>query len=382
MKILYIGHEQVLSGASRSLMEMMTEVSRFHEVYVLSAFRNGMFVDAVKKAGFSLISVPFFRWRLHFKGNTKQQCIKKNIYRLLQVVNYLTLPYLIYKVKQQKIELIHTNTTSTHIGCLLSKFTGIPHVLHVREFGEEDFNMTFLWKEQNCYRMLNQYTDRVIYISQAVKEKYQGKITVAHEVIYNGVGVEYQQNGYVRCGKRRPLSLLIAGRIEETKGQQDAIRAIAHLREQGIKDIRLYIAGSGDTQALARLVEEYGLKNQVVFLGYQKDMPVIRRQMDVELVCSCCEAFGRVTVEAFMSGMPVIGSDAGGTRELIFPGENGLLYPPKDVKALADAIQQLYENLEQVEKMSQNAMEYAEKTFTAEQNGKNILRMYREILAV
>ena len=382
MKVLFIGHEKQVSGASRSLLEMMTEISRVHEVYVLSAYRKGMFVDAVKHAGFSLISVPFFRWRLHFKGNEQNRWIKKNIYRLLQALNYLFLPYLIYKVKQQGIDLIHTNTTSTHMGCLLSKYTGIPHVLHVREFGEEDFDMTFLWKEQKCYQLLNRHTDYVIYVSYAVKEKYRGKITVAQEVIYNGVGIEYQEKGYVRSGRRRPLSLLIAGRIEAAKGQEDAIFAVSHLVEQGIKDIRLYIAGSGESQKLARLVSEKGLEKQVVFLGFQRDMTAVREQMDVELVCSCCEAFGRVTVEAFMSGMPVIGSDIGGTRELICAGENGLLYAPKDVYALAKAIQQLYLEPILLEKMSENAMKYAQKTFTSEQNGKNVLQVYREILKV
>ena len=381
MKILYIGHEKATSGASKSLLEMMGQVSRVHEIYVLSAYRKSAFADEVKKAGFHLVQVPFFRWRLHFKGNTILKFIKKNVYRVAQVVNYVSLPYLLYYIKKEGIEFIHTNTTSNHIGYLLAKYTGLPHVLHVRECGENDFDMCFLWKDQSCFRIMNRYTHRVVYISQAVKEHYDGKLLPESRVIYNGVGKEYGKDAFVRTGKNRPLNLLIAGRIEPAKGQKEAMQAVAELVRQGIRDIRLYVAGSGNVKELKDFAIELGIEDQVVFLGQQTDMPSVRKKMDVELVCSACEAFGRVTVEAFMSGMPVIGSASGGTKELIQSGENGLLYPPGDYRKLAEQIRVLLESPGEVEKMSRYAMAYAQEHFTAEQNGQKVLQMYDEMIS-
>jgi glycosyltransferase involved in cell wall biosynthesis len=88
---------------------------------------------------------------------------------------------------------------------------------------------------------------------------------------------------------------------------------------------------------------------------------------NVLLVCSDNEAFGRVTVEALMSGRPVIGTRSGGTTELVSPGVNGLLFPPGDALALASALRDLAYDPALLERMSEQALASTRGRFTPEE---------------
>ena len=102
--------------------------------------------------------------------------------------------------------------------------------------------------------------------------------------------------------------------------------------------------------------------------------------MDVELVCSRAEAFGRITAEAMMGGMPVIGSDTGGTPELIREGETGFLYEYGNSEALADRMAFFIEHPEAITMMGHKAQAYALQNFTIERCVKEIMDVYREVI--
>src|SRR5690606_28010068 len=105
---------------------------------------------------------------------------------------------------------------------------------------------------------------------------------------------------------------------------------------QGV-DVELEIVGDGRESygaTLRAIVDELNVGDRVRFAGYQDDPFPLMKAADAVLVCSTAEAFGRVTVEAFLAGRPVIGAASGGTAELIEQG-GGLTYTPGDVDGLA-----------------------------------------------
>jgi glycosyltransferase involved in cell wall biosynthesis len=130
------------------------------------------------------------------------------------------------------------------------------------------------------------------------------------------------------------------GRVSSWKGQDIFLRAMAQ-----IPDARGVIAGGAlfDEQDYERelraLARELGVEDRVAFTGHVDDPMTLMSACDVVAHCSTApEPSGRVIVEAMFAGTPVIGSDAGGVREFILPGETGLLTPMKDVDALVAAI--------------------------------------------
>ena len=141
--------------------------------------------------------------------------------------------------------------------------------------------------------------------------------------------------------------MLYAGSLVPTKGVHTAIEALGKLSEQAeFERLHLSLVGSGraDYEAhLHKLVAWYGLEDRVSFVGRvpREEMPRILRQHDVLLFPSTGEALPRVVQEAMACGLVVIGTTAGGTREILIEGETGLTFLPGDADGLACQIERL-----------------------------------------
>jgi glycosyltransferase involved in cell wall biosynthesis len=91
-------------------------------------------------------------------------------------------------------------------------------------------------------------------------------------------------------------------------------------------------------QDLRALTRELGLQDHVVFTGFRQDIPDVMAALDLLVLPSWWEPFGRVLIEAMASGTPVVATNLGGPPEIVRDGETGYLIPPLDSVAMADAI--------------------------------------------
>ncbi len=131
-----------------------------------------------------------------------------------------------------------------------------------------------------------------------------------------------------------PLRAVLVGYFSQAKGQHLAVEAVAIARKAGV-DIELTLVGAGNQKPLRKLARRLGVEDLVTIDGPTRDVGRYWSAAHVGLMCSQCEAFGRVTVEAMRAGLPVCGTKTGGTPEIIDSGVNGLLSPAGDAKALA-----------------------------------------------
>jgi glycosyltransferase involved in cell wall biosynthesis len=180
-------------------------------------------------------------------------------------------------------------------------------------------------------------------------------VPVSHaRIIHTGLEFKQYMNG---GGQRsmhhedRNLNLLYAGRIYPEKGLDTVIEAIIRLvYDQGRRDIRLSLAGSGSVEYenhLRRLVNQARLIDYVSFLGWVRpeEMPELLRKFDVLLVPSVWpEPFSRAVLEGMISGLVVVATRTGGTPEIIMNEENGLLFIPNDPEDLAKKIAHLVDD--------------------------------------
>lgn len=165
----------------------------------------------------------------------------------------------------------------------------------------------------------------------------------------NHPGIDLARYHPVTRGGRESLGLpstativLVAGRVDRNKGFDVAIEAL-HLARRDVDDLHLAVAGRAHgtsdaefEQLLRRRAAE--LQVPVSFLGWVEDMPTLMSNVDVFVLSSRREGFGLVTVEAMATGLPVIVTRAGGSEETVEDGVSGLLVPPDDPRALADAL--------------------------------------------
>ncbi len=382
MNILYIAHESRLGGANLSLLGIIDELAGKHNISVVVPIKNGFMVDELKKRSIPVYYRHSFWWMLAPAATSGKTFLKKMVYKVLCLNNYLCALSLKGIVKKQKIDIIHTNSSVMNTGGILSRLTGVPHVWHIREFALKGLGFFPVWDYRKLCTFIDDHSDKVVTISRAIAEEFQDKISPEKfEVVYNGVSENNNRQKSVSKESGSTVEYLISGRNNPEKGLDEALRAVGLLVKEGYRNLHLSMAGTEPADNLERLIEEYHIRDYISYLGMVKDMPALRRKMDIELVCSVCEGFGRVTVEAMMSSNPVIGADTGGTPELIRNGENGYLYHRGNIEDLAQKMKIFLDNPDQIRTLGDNGYAWSTKMFTQKRNAEEIEGVYSQVLA-
>ena len=179
-------------------------------------------------------------------------------------------------------------------------------------------------------------------------------------VIPNGICAD-DLSGYGAESDARAadMELLFVGRLAAEKAVDVALRAVARLHEPMY---RLRVIGDGPERGkLESLAAKLGLDGRVEFLGYRPrhSLRGYYETADVVLLPSLCEANPVVLLESQLCGRPIIASRVGGVPDVVTHGSNGLLVPPGDDVALAEAILQLWNDPSQRQAMSVRARQKA-----------------------
>jgi glycosyltransferase involved in cell wall biosynthesis len=133
--------------------------------------------------------------------------------------------------------------------------------------------------------------------------------------------------------------LLIAARLHPEKGYEYLFGALPRINKGVGKPVRLLVAGAGPFEAeYRRQVASLGCGEMVRFLGFRDDVADLMTAADLVLLPSMAEAFGLAAAEALYLGVPVVGTQVGGIPEIVSDSVDGILVPPGDSGALADAI--------------------------------------------
>jgi glycosyltransferase involved in cell wall biosynthesis len=176
----------------------------------------------------------------------------------------------------------------------------------------------------------------------------------------------------------------VAGHFGPEKGIDQAIHAWnVLLQHPGPRPLALVILGDGSPaqgSELRRLARE-GPAAQVIFAGFRPDPERWFRAFDLFLHAARQEAFGLVLCEAMATGLPVVAAGVGGVPDIVDPGRTGLLAPPGEVHALADALFRLICDRDRRRRMAVEARRRAETEYDSGLYARRHLRLYRELLA-
>jgi glycosyltransferase involved in cell wall biosynthesis len=161
-------------------------------------------------------------------------------------------------------------------------------------------------------------------------------------VVYNGVPVAAIAARAAAARRQRQAPRLRIGmvaRLEAHKDQPTLVRAARVLKTRGL-DCEVWLIGEGNRRPeLEALIAVEGLGDRVRLLGMRRDVPELVGQLDLfAFATTADEGLGIALVEAMAAGVPVVASDVGACREVLDDGALGLIVPPRDPVALADAI--------------------------------------------
>ena len=129
------------------------------------------------------------------------------------------------------------------------------------------------------------------------------------------------------------------------------------------------------------LARRLGVADGVTFAGYRDDVPALLASSDVFVLASMMEGFGLSVAEAMASGLPVVASALDALKELVSEGETGLLFPPGDARALADAIERLASDPERMRELGARARAYARDELDSHLMAEGYARVHARALA-
>ena len=163
------------------------------------------------------------------------------------------------------------------------------------------------------------------------------------------------------------------------KGQRHLIEAATLVLRQ-VPDARFVIAGEGELRdSLERMIKENRLEKHVVLAGFRPDVVSLHKAFDIFAMSSVTEGLGTSLLDAMAAGKPIVATTAGGIPEVVVDGETGFLVPPRDHRAMADALVKLLKDAELRKRMGDAGLLRARKKFGADRMVQETLKVYKRV---
>lgn len=236
----------------------------------------------------------------------------------------------------------------------------------------------------------NFFADKIIAVAEAAKDNLTDTGVSAEkiEVILNGVYPLTPASETEKKNIRRRFGLAeenkiisIVARLEDIKGHDYFIDAAGMLREKGIR-AQFVIAGTGSYEGqLKQKTQALGLTDTVLFTGFIRDVDKLMAVTDIQVNASFgTEATSLALLEGMSLGIPAVVSDFGGNPGVIKNGQNGLIVPKQNARALADGIEKLLTDEKLYAQMREGALEIFQQTFTAQAMTRNTESLYKAVI--
>ena len=367
-------------GAERSLLLLLKNIDRdcFDPIVVLPT--SGPLKREIEYLNIKTYEVKSPWWVsgrkniiltiLHFGYNIIQEIIA--LIRLYKVIEL------------EKIDIIYTNTIVNFSGSIVSFITKKSHIWHIREIIPGNPDLHFFLPHKMLFKFILRTSDIIIVNSNATADQFRSSESKI-KVIYNAVDVEEFKNPNpfpnISGVKSTDWLVTVVGSLQKRKAQDDAIKAVK-IAKEAIPNIKLLLVGDGSEEFknyLKEMASKLNISDNVIFTGYRDDVPTILRHCKLLLMPSWNEPFGRVVIEAMAAGIPVIGVNSGGVKEIIQDGITGYLIPPKKPLKIAEKMIYLFHHPDLAKEMGNKGKKIAMEKFSIQNYTKSIEKVIQEV---
>ena len=381
MRVLFVNHTGQVSGAEQAMLSLLHAIR--DEVDVAIACPAGPLTCALRSAGFKVDAIPetYGSLKLH---PARTAAAVWEMARAAAAVRTV--------LKEARADVIHANSTRAGLICAAATLAGgTPVITHVRDVLPRGGTPALVRS------VIGRRSAALVAISEHVFRTLPGR--GAH-LIYDCVdcsrfdpALVSRERTRADLGLDRDVPVLgIVAQITPWKGQDDAVKALAAVKTDA-GPVRLLIVGSvkfvsratrHDNPAYMRqldsLIDALGLREHVTFLGEREDIPELIGAMDVLLLPSWEEPFGKAVVEGMAMQVPVVVTSIGGPAEVVRDGVDGLVVPPRQPEAWARAISELISAPDRRLEMGRRGRERACGRFGLEAHARSVLSLYSAIV--
>lgn len=367
-KILFLIDELNVGGTEKQLVWLCNELSRhqfFPTIGVLRKFsgRTPLRID-VPVVNFNWCGFPviknfslILRLRKYLKKNNvdilQTQFVESEIYGLLAALSLQKKPLLI-STRRNMYHWIQDDPWRFRIGKFLSGFAD--HVL-VNSYAVQ----------KRCRALESIRSDKITVIQNAVNYAEFARLDVNSSKMKLGL----EPTDYV---------VGLVGNWRKVKGADVFLEAAKIIAEK-ITDARFVLAGQGPLELeLQELARKYGIANRALFIKNPTNVPLIIASMDVAIQSSWSESFSNVLLEYMAAGKPIVATNVGDAFLMLAGGKNGLLVSAGDSEKMAEAVVELYKNLDSTKRMARQAQEVAAKKWKDEVVFSQYVSFYNTLL--
>lgn len=348
-------------------------------------FADGPFRERLEESGVAVEVLPAPE---AVSGISREGGLQRD---LRAVPGVLDLAWRVAKLARDYEVLYANSQKALFIGALAGKFAGKPVIWHQHDLLTADhFSSTH---RRLSVLFSNYLTTRVITCSQAAADALVEGGGRARDVrvVYNGIDASPFESITPDEISRLKYELALEGipvvgvfsRLAPWKGQHVLLEALAHLPDVHALLVGEAIFGEKDyAKALHGRSRDLGLEDRVHFAGFRRDIPQLMRLSDVVAHTSVApEPFGRVIVEGMLARSPVVATHAGGAVEIIDDGVSGILVPPGDSKALAEALKDLLDNPDKARNLGEAGYASAVERFSLQTMLDGVAQQLQEVAA-
>lgn len=330
----------------------------------------------LKQKNISFVYLKTFNWIKSAYYLSPVQKLKITAKRILNRIRVISARKIL---KKFNADIVHINTTYTYVGALAAKSLNLPVVWHIREVVADHVDRCF-WKSGMVKKVMGR-SDVLIAISGYVRARFRDFVPGPDmKVIYDGVDTDGFYNPEKEILDDDQINFLCLGGLYKHKMVDQVIGYMKYIRDRGVYNVKLKIAGrGGEEERLQKLCRDLNAGDYVEFCDFTDKPEDMYRQADIFVINSCCEAFGRVTAEAMLSGDLVMGSDSGATPEITDHDRYGVIYRQGDSEDFYNKLSDITEHREIYKDRAQNGREHAREIFTADRNFSQVYRVYRQV---
>ncbi len=376
MRVLHLHTLPIVSGSGiHTLLTMKGLLERGYQVCFASKPEGDLEREVVKN-GIEFKPIKYFRQEINL------------------FFDFLAFLELIRLIKNQKFTIVHThNSKAGFLGRVAAKFCGVPiviHTIHGFSFHEDE---NFLRRKLFIFleKFAAKFSDKLIAVSTPLMD-WGLNLNIgskqAYCVIPDGIEMEKFRNISNTMELKKEFGIsdneLVVGvvaKLWQGKGHDTILEAAPEVIKS-VPNVKFIFVGEGPLrERLKELVSKKGLNDKIIFAGFRADVAGVTSIFDVSVLVSHFEGLGRVILEAFILGKPVVATKVGGIPEIVKDGENGFLIPPKNSASFAVALTKLLKCKELRLRMGENGRKMmVDNRFSAGKMVEDIDRVYKELI--
>jgi glycosyltransferase involved in cell wall biosynthesis len=294
-------------------------------------------------------------------------------------------------LRRERFDIIQTSAAKASLyGRLAARLAGVPVVIFTAHgFPFHHFMRRLLrWGLMALEKAMSRWcTDMVVSVSEADRRYAIAKgIVPAHRIVTIQNGIDVNRPIPQQDAARHALALApqapvvgMVGRLSRQKAPEDFLRAAALVAQEFPEAIFL-VAGDGPLRSrLERLAMALGIANQVRFLGFRDDIPLVMAALNVFVLCSLWEGLPLTVLEAMAASRAVVATAVNGVAEVVQDGCTGLLAPPQGVQQLAAHIAALLRDPARARAMGEAGRRRVCEQFSIERTVAQLSELYQEL---